>query len=415
MIKYYRELDKPNEFHIILRDFIDDNNIGIYKVPLDFFVKYKSLFEELKYLEFLIKIIPDDVVRKLEKKGIFIKSSKDYESRNLCTLTEIKENGLGLFYNGLNAEKDDIIGQLLLYNDVIDDLKILPFIDSEKYNKIKKEIKEAYQYLENLKFIVSKIGSTCISDYSNGWYITSIGDLYNPGNGHKETNLKLPLDNVEYCIKNNVDLRLVHKKLIEERTNIIKKQSITQSQYNNYLNNECSFAFFDKDGLIKFTHCEINSGYESHDPKLIKMVLGVISAEIDFYRFFSNLQLYTKNPIAEFYKILKMCNNEISEILVRCCNVAKVETNLDKTISTCDLTDFEKYGEYLKRGWNLRIDSPIIIDREERIVKDLDIFSPITEKYVDNKIKNYENKKQDENGKIYKKSLILKSIYDRIY
>ena len=63
------------------------------------------------------------------------------------------------------------------------------------------------------------------------------------------------------------------------------------------------------------------------------------------------------------------------------------------------------FEEYLKRGWNISIVPPIIINKEKGIIEELDIASPYMERYIEKNIEPYKTSDIPGHGKIYCKYL----------
>lgn len=61
---------------------------------------------------------------------------------------------------------------------------------------------------------------------------------------------------------------------------------------------------------------------------------------------------------------MKWTKNDIGDILVRCCGFHKIESTLEKTITT-SCVDYEiQFEEYIKKGWKIQFVSPIIINQK---------------------------------------------------
>jgi hypothetical protein len=96
-----------------------------------------------------------------------------------------------------------------------------------------------------------------------------------------------------------------------------------------------------------------------------------------------------------------MTKRDIRDILVRCAGFYKIESSLNKTITTSSLTPFEDLFEYIKRGWDVYSIPPIVVAREEGIIKELDLDSPMVKRYIEKDINKYNKCKQKGYGRIY--------------
>jgi hypothetical protein len=130
-------------------------------------------------------------------------------------------------------------------------------------------------------------------------------------------------------------------------------------------------------------------------------VLGVISAQAGLYSFFEDMLKYTKNPKEEYLKLLEMTKKDFNDILVRCAGFHKVETCLKKTITTSSINNFDELYEYLRRGFDVCFIPPIIINKEQGIISELDTDSPIVGKMIEGNVKKYEKHRELGYGRLY--------------
>jgi hypothetical protein len=223
----------------------------------------------------------------------------------------------------------------------------------------------------------------------NAWYITSYGDLYNTGGkrGHKETNLVYPYESITRSFLENQSIVGISDGLLRKRLKIISNGYIDKFDFVDYLN----YAY-------DMPSIQTSDDYhyldkKSYELRIVKIILGVVSAEAGLYHFFENIQEYTYNPKGELDKLRYMVRNDMRDILVRCSGFYKIESAINKTITTSSLKPFEDLYEYIIRGWNVCTIPPIIVNREKGIVEELDTTSPIVEKYIDSDIKKYEKNK----------------------
>ena len=114
----------------------------------------------------------------------------------------------------------------------------------------------------------------------------------------------------------------------------------------------------------------INGIPVTREKHVVNLILGIINAHACFYKFFEELCLYTENPKYEIKEIIKWTKNDIGDILVRCCGFHKVESMQEKTITTSCINYESELEEYINNGWNIQFLSPIIIDKDNKCLKE---------------------------------------------
>lgn len=90
----------------------------------------------------------------------------------------------------------------------------------------------------------------------------------------------------------------------------------------------------------------------------------------------------TNNPREGLNKLINMTNDYIRGILVRCCGFHKVESSVNKTITTSTLRYEEDFSEYMKKGWSISFIPPIIIQRDLGEISVLNTDSYFVKKYI---------------------------------
>jgi len=93
-----------------------------------------------------------------------------------------------------------------------------------------------------------------------------------------------------------------------------------------------------------------------------------------------------------------MTNGNYLDFLIRCCGVSKIASFPYKTIITSSLTAKNDFEEYLEKDFNVCFIPPIIINREKRMVEELNMCSPIVNEYIKHKV-IYED--DLDKGKVY--------------
>jgi endonuclease III-like uncharacterized protein len=261
--------------------------------------------------------------------------------------------------------------------------------DIEEYSNIKYD--RSSKVAANVKF-------------PNAWYITPYGILYNTGGkgGHKEGNLFYSYDRIIDAILGDVSLEGIEDIFLMRQLEIVKRGYIEDEEY--WWEIKCGFnCDFPEIGYINEYGQEEKFPSRVYDPKVIKIVLGVLSAKAGLYRFFERMQKYTNNPKKELKRLNSMTNGHLADILVRCAGFYKVESSFEKTISTASLTPVEDLIEYLKRGWDVCMIPPIGIDKEKGVLNNVDYYnSLLVARYIEEYIEKYEKDKPKGYGKIYR-------------
>lgn len=138
--------------------------------------------------------------------------------------------------------------------------------------------------------------------------------------------------------------------------------------------------------------------YRIYEPKIIMTSIGMIELRQDLFAFFERLELYTDSPKDSLRRVIEIVNDEYLDVLIRCCGVSKITSSPYKTIVTSSLTPKDDLREYLEKDYNVCFVPPIIINRETRVVEELNMDSPIINEYIKREV-ICEN--DLEKGKIY--------------
>lgn len=186
----------------------------------------------------------------------------------------------------------------------------------------------------------------------NAYYINSNGVLYNCfGDAeHKETNLmytyKLIKDafydrkHISLTSDGLVSLENILDKEIDNYKRIINDKTVTKGDIFNYIHLDC---------------CDFN------DPLLIKLIIGVISSKIILLEKFIKLKNNTNDKKDDMSKIIIESKDDINDILVRYCGFHKIESQIDKTITTSSI-DMNNFRNYLDRDYHISIVPEINVD-----------------------------------------------------
>jgi hypothetical protein len=363
MIRYFSELEKRDNYYITLIDVDDKGKREVldYKIPLNFFEKYSDIF---KNGDFLINVFENFDIDQWLKVNFY----SDYEKACDISLEfeSIKEELYGIIedYNKINACSRDI--EYYLY--ILKRISFL-FIDlipnnKELYISYNEKIKEALKDLEKFKIITYEPNKVDNIYQPDAWYITPNGYLYNAGKyGHKSRDLTFNYRNIVYDVfnnKNNFDNHKISNYYFNTAVDIKNNGYITADQFKLFLNYISKPLYLENVNGIPITR----------EKNINQLVLGIVNAQGCLYEFFEDLCIYTSNPTSEINKIIEMTNNDIGDILVRCCGFHKIESTQSKTITTSLINYETAFSEYINNGWNIQFIPPIIINKEEKIIEE---------------------------------------------
>lgn len=363
MIKYYKELENRLNYYLPLVDIQDKGKKVLfdYEIPFSFVEKYADLF---KNSEFLITIFKGFNIDEWFRNNIYI----DHD--NACSVySEFESIGEELYwileeYRKINFSSRAIENYLYLIKR-LSSLYIDLFPNNKQYytllnNTIIVAIDELKKY-NTIRYNPNKIDNIYQLD---AWYITPNGYLYNPGgDGHKSRDLAFNYNKIKNSIDNNERILDNHENS-NGYLNISKKIKengyITAEQFKVFFNYISQPAYLESINGIPVTR-------ENH---LIQLILGIVNAQACLYGFFEDLCIYTKNPKNEIEKITHWTNNDIRDVLVRCCGFHKIESMLEKTITTSCINYENELEEYINNGWNIVFIPPFIIDKDNHCLKE---------------------------------------------
>lgn len=222
-----------------------------------------------------------------------------------------------------------------------------------------------------------------IYKWPDAWFITPNGYLYNTGSGHKQGNLIYPYNHIYESFMGDKNLVVINNN--EEINNILKRNYITWAEFRNFSNLPYTFpSVLTKENMYTIDFYNTIS----NDEKLITLIIGHLAAENALYNSFIKI-----NQSNNKKEIIKQINKmDITDILVRFSGFNKVETSLERTITTSSLNSIREFNEYLKKGWNLHIIPGVIYNPELDKLIEVDFDTPIINRYLDNELNNYHGK-----------------------
>ena len=365
MIKYFKELENREEYYLALVN-VEDNGrkeVYDYRIPLSFIEKYSEIF---KQGDLLINIFNRFNIDEWFKKNIYI----DY--KNACSVSSEFESIEEEIYWILDEYKKIDFSSKAIENYLYL-IKRLSFIyidlfpkNKEYYTSLNKTIIEAINELKKYMTIQYEQNKKDNVYQPDAWYITPNGYLYNVGKyGHKGRDLSFNYNRIKYSINYNENVLETHKTsdgYLNMSKEIKEKGYITAGQFKNFLN------YISQPVYLEY----INGIPVTRERHIIELILGIINAKACFYRFFEDLYIYTESPQNEIEKIIDWTNDDIGDILVRCCGFHKVESTQTKTITTSLINYESEFSDYINNGWTIRFIPPIIINKDKKNIEEYD-------------------------------------------
>ncbi len=357
MVKYFNMLENRKEFFLALinnqkREEIYSFNCNI---PISYIKKYSNLFEKT---EFLIDVYKNFDINQWFDKNVYINYEKVCSVLN--EFENIKEEIDWILedYKKIDCTSKAIQDYLYLIERLSYIYMDLFPNERDFYALLNKTILEAIEELKIISTVKCKSNKGVNIYQPDAWYITPNNYLYNAGeDGHKSRDLTFNYNRlVRLIVNNEIDLSNhdISSSYFNELEEIKENGYITASQFKVYLNYISQPVYLNSVSGMPITM----------DKRTIKLVSGIINAQQYFYKFFEDLFINTKSPISEINKIMKWTKNDIGDILVRCCGFHKIESMLEKTITT-SCVDYEiQFEEYIKKGWKIQFVSPIIINQK---------------------------------------------------
>lgn len=361
MIKYFKELENRTNYYLPLVEVQNSGKkyISNLQVSSSFIEKYANLF---KNSESLINIYKNFNIDEWFEKNIYI----NYEKA--CSISSEFESIEEEIYWILDEYKKIDFSSKAIENYLYL-IKRLSFIyidlfpkNKEYYTSLNKTIIKAIDELKKYMIIEYEVDKKDDVYQPDAWYITPNGYLYNVGkDGHKGRDLSFSYNRIKSSINDNENILETHNTsdgYLNMSKEIKEKGYITAGQFKTFLN------YISQPVYLEY----INGIPVTRERHIIELILGIINAKACFYRFFEDLYIYTESPQNEIDKIIDWTNDDIGDVLVRCCGFHKVESMQEKTITTSCINYEVKFEEYIKKGWNIVFIPPIIIDEDNHNV-----------------------------------------------
>lgn len=419
MVPYYKELETLDNYPIYLKKRFPETKVDVLNafIPESFYDKYKDLFKQAKVLEQLSKTVL------FEFKNIFTHADWKNMGETIAFIKEIEDileeeiNGNNRNYNITlyNLLKSYIISARALTDIFPNYKKELEYIEA----KAKQAITDLSKYTE----IKIEKNPYVRLNWPNDWYITPSNYLYNDGKdlGRKSI-LSEKFKKLEFIPLENEYSQSTKYNYNDIANEILKKEYVSEDEFRgysfliyNFINIKTPEVELDIARLEKFRdyiteykktnditmekQVELEEEYfknnypepvRSYQKNIITLTVGFYKALNDFDNSLYVLNNSKRSNIVK--ELLEMCDNDKNAFLVRFCGFSKIETTESKTITTSRLTVFDDFKEYLEKGWNINLISPIIYDKYKDNVEELPLDSYIISRYLDKQENIYKGK-----------------------
>ena len=348
MIRYFKELEDKSNYKLPLINPYDDQKVKIEdaKIPITYLEKHKKLLE-----------LGTDFIKMFQNNKLALDQLPYEESiKILQGYEEIKEELDYVLdcYNKVDITTSGLKSYLRLVLDII---RVYNY--NQKYNEIEQKYAKAITELDTL-IIIQKPKEKQSTYLSDAWYILPNNHLYNTGkDGHKGTDLTYAYRD----IKENIDNLETHQSSLyyqKEAKDIERRGYVKSTEFKLYLNYISQPCYLTRKDKVPVT-------YERHT---VKTITGIVYAHAYFYDFFERLSKSCNDSKSEITKLEDLTNRYIPDILVRCCGFHKVESSLNKKITTSALNYETIFSEYIEKGWVIDFIPPINIQNGK--VEELD-------------------------------------------
>ena len=384
MYEYFYELDKPNDFSVLLLkcNYLED---GFYSVESsltrDFCIKNINLFANLRKIDNLIELLFYEMIENKNRLYYF----EDYEKLSVIFDYFNKEE-----YEEMKKEKDNLhlktrnLKIVLEYYKVCIEglLEIYPDLSCFLTTTIKM-IDDALKELDKKRFIQIPYNNSVMYTFPNAWYITPNGYLYNTGSGHKQGNLSYPYYDILDRLKNSQEVPLVDNR--NKIRNILKRGYVEAVEFKNYANLE-----YEIPTVITTDSSPVYQFRKSYQKNIATLVIGHLAAEESLYRSFFRMNSSNyKQQLALYFSLNKIA---LDDVLVRYCGFHKISSVVDKTITTSSLNAVDDLKLYLDKGWTIDIIPGIVYDRVKDKVEDVNFNSYFVSDILNKSLNEYNGK-----------------------
>ena len=364
MYKYYDILNKKEK--VIISDPKQTNYTEIqYNLPVEFFQKNATLFNELKTIFNTYCLLSEEsIYDRLEGTMPYSKIYDIARSHRYIRLRRGNKPYDGMYefiedFYRINYPTNYVCENYLsdMLNVISNLILIYPHY-KEYYTYVYNETSRVYDELRKTNCIL--VDNDHITfEIPNAWYLTSNGTLYNSmgEHGHYESNLAYPIHDITTKAIDKKDLKREKEKYLELYQEIKEKEYITKNEYIDYLNWSGQYDSIVKDRI--------------YHKVIVDLVLGIIRAHVELFDSFNKLN-DTNDFDESLKKIFKLTNNQIDDILIRFCGMSKVKASGLPFICTSNTYDYN-FKEYTDRGYHIDLIDPILVEDGE--LKELSLDS----------------------------------------
>ena len=289
-----------------------------------------------------------------------------------------KDKNIIIDYGELMSRSIDTIEDLFREDKILVDKWKIFFAISNRANLLKIQgrlsknlevrVNEIKDYIYNYNIYVTDRDFLLYNmELYNAWFITPYNHLFNTlgyYKAHEVSNLKSYYYNLLDSIDSMDEVKIyeTYKSCLESIKDRLDKHWITVLDYSSTFNLrwDC-FILRLEDYYLLDCYDKIRYDYgtgKCYDKKIIDIYNGLNSAQGAIYEFFYELKKNSNDFERDIKTVKSLC---FTDFLVRCCGLHKVESQVEKTITTSCINYEEEFSEYIKKGWKIEFIPPYIV------------------------------------------------------
>lgn len=410
MYKFFSELENSENFitYLSRKSFDIKKYYAIEKpqIVINSFNVYDNLFQRINFLDMIVEGSVEGIIEAFPSSyedwqsiGSFLMHKQD----NYSYTKQLKEM-IDINHNDLYELLDNYLVYCKYLVTIYPNLQDFLLTTGNMIEKILIELRKT-QEIE-----LPALSNGVASKWPNAFYITPHGYLYNTGGkeGHKEGNLIYPFYRKIYNIllENGNIANINNYNHIAE---ILERGYVTSYEFLNYSNliydiptiftpevehdieRHRTILNMSEEDFEKLDKRYFPHPRRSYQKNIITLVTGHLAAESSLFQSFRRLNVSKRKReiIEQLYCISK---GDLSDILVRFCKFSKVESIVDKTITTSLLTGIENFRAYLDKGWDLHLIPGVVYDQTTDELSEVNFNSIYIDNYLDKELNKYEGK-----------------------
>lgn len=370
-MKYYTEIERDFFLPVNVKRDIN-HELDNSKLPKWFYEKYRNLIILIPKIKEMFSKFSLDKYSNSQNDGQY---NKDYLER-LIQVYKTKYLNISIHLNE-DLTLLEMKNSIQYWGNI---LELMFMIDNTLFER--NHFTSMMQLYNSALIDIGNIDGSLAKNYlPDKWLLTSKGYLYNM----KSTAHEAGFYNNYYSEK--------MKWFLTRTEPYIRKNSSTPGKINPFpeLSNtsiilKCGYMKWNALDVLLHSIDYYHFNYRIYDPKTIMISIGMIELRQDLFDFFEKLELYTVSPKDNLKKVIEITNDKYIDVLIRCCGVSKITSSPYKTIITSLLTAKDDFREYLEKGYDVCFIPPIIINKEKRMVEELNMESPIVSAYIKNEV-----------------------------